>query len=976
MLSGFWRTSIALGILSLVSAAVADDAFYEVRINDLRITEGDRPQRPSAADWRQRARTWAMLPYVVLDGQGEAYIRPDGDRLVEQVEWAGSAPLASDAQSIVIHTDQARDISGRLFYPKPDWSGMVMVRFTVPAAEAKPEARQSFYRGKQTYYRRMMARSLPGTAWFRHEASQAQRSLAGEAKQDSSTAAPVDTETPPQPPMREDELTRTYALFSGGRAVSENLQLDRALRGAKREEPTVATDSIEGISVPEMDWKQLVKDLKPQLDPLASWIPADQHVVFFPSFAAAVLTSDQAAEQGTPILQLAEPRSEDAGVAQRYERQLCLSLTGLGRILGPQMVASVALTGSDPYYRTGTDVAVLFEASNPTLLANLLWAQISLAASKTPAAKPEQGKVGDLAYRGVRSPDRGICSYLVQLDRAVVVTNSLAQLERLASVVKKESPSIASLPEYTFFRDRYRRDAPEETALVFLSDATIRRWCGPRWRIATSRRLRDMAVLAELQASRLDALVKGDVQAGPIETDLAAADIGELTLDAVGVRSSSQGTLEFMTPIAEIPLPKVSKAEADAYRQWRDGYQRNWRWAFDPIALRITLQIERLAADLSVMPLIAATEYREFLAISEGAHFAPNAGDPHDALVHFILAINTKSPMFNRADNFLGTMSKGATLGWLGSSVAVFAEADPVWEELAKLAAKNPNEAERSLFRYIGRLPIGIRAEVSDGFRLTAFLAALRAFVEQTAPGMIQWESLTYKDQPYVKVSPTDRAKGQHAELQSIVIYYAASGDALLLTLNEAVMKRSIDRQLARAAGGKTEAKADGKTDVNPADPADSKSDGQSAASDATVSERPWLGSNIGLQVDRKAIETFGYVNRTRRQQAMQVLAWSNLLVLNEWKRLYPDQDPVDVHQRVWRIKLICPGGGRYVWNEKWQTMESTVYGHPGEPKEGPELAAALNDVTHGSLGVTFEHQGLRARVSLDRNTPAEPNAK
>ena len=28
-------------------------------------------------------------------------------------------------------------------------------------------------------------------------------------------------------------------------------------------------------------------------------------------------------------------------------------------------------------------------------------------------------------------------------------------------------------------------------------DATIRRWCGPRWRIATSRRTRDMAVIAE-----------------------------------------------------------------------------------------------------------------------------------------------------------------------------------------------------------------------------------------------------------------------------------------------------------------------------------------------------------------------------------------------------------------------------------------------------------------------------------------------
>ena len=144
--------------------------------------------------------------------------------------------------------------------------------------------------------------------------------------------------------------------------MSENLQLDRALRGTKPDEATIDIDTLDGITVAEIDWKPLVKDLKPKLDPLAASIPADQHVVFFPTFSAAVLTADQAELQGTPILHLAEPRSEDARTAERYQRQLCLSLTGLGRLLGPKVAKSVALTGSDPYFRTGTDVAVLFEA--------------------------------------------------------------------------------------------------------------------------------------------------------------------------------------------------------------------------------------------------------------------------------------------------------------------------------------------------------------------------------------------------------------------------------------------------------------------------------------------------------------------------------------------------------------------------------------------------------------------------------------
>ena len=93
------------------------------------------------------------------------------------------------------------------------------------------------------------------------------------------------------------------------------------------------------------------------------------------------------------------------------------------------------------------------------------------------------------------------------------------------------------------------------------------------------------------------------------------------------------------------------------------------------------------------MPLIFGSEYREFLSISQGAKFAPNAGDPHNALYHFIVAINTKSPPFTSAENFISTMSHGITLGWLGSSVAIYNDDDPVWEELAKLPPEKLQKA-------------------------------------------------------------------------------------------------------------------------------------------------------------------------------------------------------------------------------------------------------------------------------------------
>src|SRR5690606_32668105 len=120
-------------------------------------------------------------------------------------------------------------------------------------------------------------------------------------------------------------------------------------------------DQIKGITVREIDWKPLIQGKDPKLDPLASFVPHDQHAVFFPSFVAFTTLFDELEAQGAPLVQLAEARAEDAGTMKGYQRQLGLSMTAVGRLVGRQMVRSVAVTGSDAYLRVGSDVAILFE---------------------------------------------------------------------------------------------------------------------------------------------------------------------------------------------------------------------------------------------------------------------------------------------------------------------------------------------------------------------------------------------------------------------------------------------------------------------------------------------------------------------------------------------------------------------------------------------------------------------------------------
>jgi hypothetical protein len=132
-----------------------------------------------------------------------------------------------------------------------------------------------------------------------------------------------------------------------------------------------------------------------------------------------------------------------------------------------------------------------------------------------------------------------------------------------------------------------------------------------------------------------------------------------LSLSTDGVQSSTIGDLAFMTPISELKFNEVTKSEAEAYQRWRDGYQTNWRWAFDPIALRLSISNDRLASDVTVMPLIAGSEYGQLLAVSRGASISPSAGDRHDALLQLIISINTKSTPLQSAGGLVGLIALG-----------------------------------------------------------------------------------------------------------------------------------------------------------------------------------------------------------------------------------------------------------------------------------------------------------------------------
>jgi hypothetical protein len=966
------RGGALLALFLIAAGARADEVFYRVRIDELKLTSGKLPEdtdlNPAAA-FRVLGPD-RVAACAVLDGEGEAYVHsPTGEaRRLKTSERAAS-------DSLVIRVPGPGKITGTLYWPRDDMSGMVKLTFVVED-KLSGEAPAFFFAARQDHYAGLMKRRDAGAAWFRHQFREAHSRLKRLDAGKLDHYADGDTRDA-RPFQSRDAVSETFGLMSGGRAVSDNLQLDRLLPPAAKGEELVDVDSIKGISVAEIDWKPLIKDMQPATDPLARLVPADQHLLLFPNSTALLQVVDRLAEQGTIVMHLAQPQTGDPRLLDRYARQLGLSLEGLARMAGPAVVGSVALTGSDPNFESGTDVALVFETAQPAAIADLLVAQLVANAGADPAVRNMEGKSDGLAFRGVRTRDRRISSLVAVLPGAVLLTNSNYQIERFAAVARGDERSVASLDEFTFFRNRYPRGDKQESALLFISDATIRRWCGPRWRIGASRVTRNAAVLAELDAAHMDELVKKQVAAGPIETDLPLVGGGDLTLSADGVQSSGVGHLGFMTPIGELKIDKVSEAEAKAYGQWRDGYQTGWRWAFDPIALRLGVRDNHLAADLTVTPLIAGNEYRHWIDIARGATIAAEAGDRHNSIIELILAINTKNEKLRKDGDLLFNMGRNAKLSpllWLGQSISIYLDYDSYWNDLA--ACKTDQERWEFFFKNLGSLPVAVWFEVADGQALKDFLVAAEAFAKKDAPAVSKWEPFVYRGQAYTKIS-ADRAFFGLPQL-----FYFATDKSFLLTPNEAMLKRAINRHVALEAAGKAPAPEDDspvaaeQVLVDKAAKAENIAPADLPASGSKRGLQPWLGTSVGVQLDHKLFALLADSFGDTYQQWMQMQSWSNLPILNEWHRLYPDEDPLALHERIWHTRLVCPGGGRYVWNEAWQTMESTVYGHPGDPKTGPTAPPELLDFRFANFGLSFEGEGLRARSTLDRKTPAGKTAK
>ena len=439
-------------------------------------------------------------------------------------------------------------------------------------------------------------------------------------------------------PNRRVEL---FALFSGALAVQESLQLDTMrpdARGTVEKDAEPARDAIpiaalEGPTVKSHPWGQMlaaqhIAGRKAEASPLALCVPEDQYYVAFRSLSKLMEAADVGDLWGAHLLNQAAKSAKTHHTSQRLKRQLAVQTDPLTRPFYDMVVDEAAITGSDLYLREGSDVTMLFSIKQPEVFRFRMDGFLNAAAKSRPDAVRSTGQIEGVDYVSVTTPDREISVFSAYPKPDLHVrSNSKVALQRVLETIagKGDVGRLGESTEFKYIRTLMVRGDEREDGFIYLSDPFIRRLVGPELKLTERRRmlcynhLRMIGHAAMLYRTQFGKPAESLEQLA--EAGCAPSVFGEEGLDCPcggDYRLSDDGTTGVcshhghahqLVPCCEIPLKRVTTAEADEYKQFVERYSQYWRRFFDPIAVRVQLTPQQYRAETIILPLIDNSVY-------------------------------------------------------------------------------------------------------------------------------------------------------------------------------------------------------------------------------------------------------------------------------------------------------------------------------------------------------------------------------
>lgn len=389
-----------------------------------------------------------------------------------------------------------------------------------------------------------------------------------------------------QTPLAYETLRRELGMNLGTESLRMAMMQDRmlGLNNLNESADQPLPDVGQAGSLPPEASPDLQQPHKgtPAVEPIAMRVPAECFYVRFGSFPNFLWLQDTLAQWGGDARNLISQRGLDYRMNGRIEKQLVLKQTVLSRMLGHTVIADVAMIGTDTFFREGAGYGFLFHASNNLALSASFLQQRAerLAAG---GVKEEKVKIDGHSVSYISSPDGSVRSYYVVDGDYHFFTTS----KHLAARFLETASGKRALGASSEFRHA-RAAMPlsrGDTIWVYLSRSFFRNLILPQHRIELARRLQATADIELVELAKLTAAGErkpGDTIAHLISAGLLPPEFGPLpggsrTVIAGGeVYDSVRGRRGAFLPIDDVPVERVTAAEANDYVRFMESYSSQW----------------------------------------------------------------------------------------------------------------------------------------------------------------------------------------------------------------------------------------------------------------------------------------------------------------------------------------------------------------------------------------------------------------
>ncbi|MFL6334198.1 MAG: hypothetical protein ACJ754_12865 [Pyrinomonadaceae bacterium] len=418
---------------------------------------------------------------------------------------------------------------------------------------------------------------------------------------------------------------------------------------APRTQGPVRVSALAGPDIKSHPWEKMLAGRRPEISTLARAVPEDFYFAEFRTLTKLLDAFEAGDLWGSHLSNQALRDTTTLDVGERLKRQLAVETDPRTRPFYDLVVDEVAVAGSDPFVREGSDVTLLFRVKQPLLFRGRMDGFIEEAAKARPDARRETGEYLGVEYTRLQTPERDLSVVSAYPEEGLHVrSNSLAAFKRIVEAIKgrdsdgRPARRLGDTAEFAYIRTLMPRNDAREDGFVYLSDPFVRRLMGPVVKLTERRRLLcynhlrmigHAALLFRTERGRAPASLEElrDSGAAPGlfgEGALSCPDDGRYALSADGTAGvcSHHGHALRLTPNIETPVAEVSGEEADEYRDFVAEYNQYWRTYFDPIAFRLKVAPEALRVETVVLPLINNTVYN---GLAAGLGGAP---EPLDAL--------------------------------------------------------------------------------------------------------------------------------------------------------------------------------------------------------------------------------------------------------------------------------------------------------------------------------------------------------